>query len=183
MSLNGEEYAIRPLLSAGAARIYMLASIDAAARAATRSALVALGTIALWAFVLAGFASLWLARTLTDPINRVSHTIATMTGARDFSRTLEPTRTSRELDVLTASFNELMGGGRETETRAPIWAPSRVARLRARVPVHCSLGAPGARLGHQRQPMRLPSRVAVIRWRAAARHGRRLADRSAEPEA
>ena len=67
--------------------------------AATRSALLALGTIALWAFVLAAFASLWLARTLTDPINRVSHAIATMTAARDFSRTLEPTGKSRELDV------------------------------------------------------------------------------------
>lgn len=138
MALNGEEYAIRPLLSAGAARIYMLASIDAAAREASRSALVALGTIALWAFVLAGFASLWLARTLTDPINRVSRTIATMTAARDFSRTLEPTRTSRELDVLASSFNELMGGltAAEAETRAAYLGTIRAlaAALDARDP-------------------------------------------------
>ena len=138
MTLNGEEYAIRPLLSTGAARIYMLSSIDAAARAATRSALVALGTIALWAFVLAAFASLWLARTLTDPINRVSRTIATMTGARDFSRTLEPTGTSRELDVLAASFNELMGAltAAETETRAAYLGTIRAlaAALDARDP-------------------------------------------------
>ena len=138
MTLNGEEYAIRPLLAAGVARIYMLASIDSAARAATRNALVALGTIALWAFVLAAFASLWLARTLTDPINRVSRTIATMTGARDFSRTLEPTGTSRELDVLTVSFNELMGGltAAETETRAAYLGTIRAlaAALDARDP-------------------------------------------------
>ena len=138
MTLNGEEYAIRPLLAAGVARIYMLASIDAAARAATRNALVALGTIALWAFVLAAFASLWLARTLTDPINHVSRTIATMTGARDFSRTLEPTGTSRELDVLAASFNELMGGltAAETETRAAYLGTIRAlaAALDARDP-------------------------------------------------
>jgi putative nucleotidyltransferase with HDIG domain len=138
MTLNGEEYAIRPLLSTGAARIYMLSSIDAAARAATRNALVALGTIALWAFVLAAFASLWLARTLTDPINRVSRTIATMTGARDFSRTLEPTGTSRELDVLAASFNELMGAltAAETETRAAYLGTIRAlaAALDARDP-------------------------------------------------
>ena len=138
MNLNGEEYAIRPLLAAGVARIYMLASIDAAARAATRNALVALGTIALWAFVLAAFASLWLARTLTDPINRVSRTIATMTGTRDFSRTLEPTGTSRELDVLAASFNELMGGltAAETETRAAYLGTIRAlaAALDARDP-------------------------------------------------
>ena len=138
MTLNGEEYAIRPLLAAGVARIYMLASIDSAARAATRNALVALGTIALWAFVLAAFASLWLARTLTDPINHVSSTIATMTGARDFSRTLEPTGTSRELDVLAASFNELMGGltAAETETRAAYLGTIRAlaAALDARDP-------------------------------------------------
>ncbi|HEY6509236.1 MAG TPA: HD domain-containing phosphohydrolase [Vicinamibacterales bacterium] len=138
MSLNGEEYAIRPLLSAGPARIYMLASIDAAARAASQSALLALGTIALWAFVLAAFASLWLARTLTDPINRVSGTIATMTAARDFSRTLEPTGTSRELDVLAASFNELMGGltAAEAETRAAYLGTIRAlaAALDARDP-------------------------------------------------
>ena len=169
MTLNGEEYVIRPLLSAGAARIYMLASIDAAARAATRSALVALGTIALWAFVLAGFASLWLARTLTDPINRVSRTIATMTGARDFSRTLEPTGTSRELDVLTASFNELMGGltAAETETRAAYLGTIRAlaAALDARDPYTAGhserVSQTSVIIARQ---MRLPeSEVAVIR--------------------
>jgi putative nucleotidyltransferase with HDIG domain len=169
MSLNGEEYVIRPLLSAGAARIYMLASIDAAARAATRSALVALGTIALWAFVLAGFASLWLARTLTDPINRVSRTIATMTGARDFSRTLEPTGTSRELDILAASFNELMGGltAAETETRAAYLGTIRAlaAALDARDPYTAGhserVSQTSVIIARQ---MRLPeSEVAVIR--------------------
>ncbi len=53
--------------------------------------------------MLAAFGSLWLARTLTDPINRVSRDIATMTAARDFSRTLEPTGTSRELDALATA--------------------------------------------------------------------------------
>ena len=138
MSLSGEEYAIRTLMALGAVRIYMLSSIDAVARGATRSALLALGTIALWAFVLAAFASLWLARTLTDPINRVSHAIATMTAARDFSRTVEPTGKSRELDALAASFNELMGGltAAEAETRAAYLGTIRAlaAALDARDP-------------------------------------------------
>ena len=138
MSLGGEEYAIRTLMAIGAVRIYMLSSIDAVAAAATRSALLALGTIALWAFVLAAFASLWLARTLTDPINRVSHAIATMTAARDFSRTVEPTGKSRELDQLAASFNELMGGltAAEAETRAAYLGTIRAlaAALDARDP-------------------------------------------------
>jgi putative nucleotidyltransferase with HDIG domain len=138
MSLNGEEYVIRPLLASGAARVYMLTSIDAATRAASRNALIALGSVALWAFVLAGFASLMLARTLSDPINKVSRTIGAMTAARDFSRTIEPTGTSRELDLLTASFNELMGGltAAEAETRAAYLGTIRAlaAALDARDP-------------------------------------------------
>jgi len=138
MALGGEEYAIRTLMALGAVRIYMLSSIDAVARGATRSALIALGTIALWAFVLAAFASLWLARTLADPIHRVSHAIATMTAARDFSRTVEPTGKSRELDALADSFNELMGGltAAEAETRAAYLGTIRAlaAALDARDP-------------------------------------------------
>jgi putative nucleotidyltransferase with HDIG domain len=138
MTLGGEEYAVRTLMALGAVRIYMLSSIDAVARGATRSALLALGTIALWAFVLAAFASLWLARTLTDPINRVSHTIATMTAARDFSRTVELTGKSRELDALATSFNELMGGltAAEAETRSAYLGTIRAlaAALDARDP-------------------------------------------------
>src|SRR5690606_24792413 len=76
--------------------------------------------IALGSVVLAGVGSLWLARTLSGPIDRVSHAIATMTARRDFARRLEPTGTSRELDALTAAFNELMGGlmAAEADTRA-----------------------------------------------------------------
>jgi len=138
MTIEGEEYAIRTLMATGAVRVYMLSSIDAVAAAATRSAVLALGSIALWAFVLAAFGSLWLARTFTDPINRVSDVIATMTAARDFSRTVEPTGKSRELDQLAASFNELMGGltAAEAETRAAYLGTIRAlaAALDARDP-------------------------------------------------
>jgi putative nucleotidyltransferase with HDIG domain len=138
MALGGEEYAIRTLMALGDVRIYMLSSIDAVGRGATRSALLTLGTIALWAFVLGAFASLWLARTLTDPINRVSHAIATMTAARDFSRTVDLTGKSRELDALATSFNELMGGlsAAEAETRAAYLGTIRAlaAALDARDP-------------------------------------------------
>src|SRR5687768_11686739 len=77
--LNGEEYAVSVLMSSDDARIYALSSIDKATRAATRSALLALATIAFGSFVLAAIGSLWMARTLTDPINRLSGEIATMT--------------------------------------------------------------------------------------------------------
>ena len=137
-TLGDEEYAIRALLASGPARIYTLTSIDAAARAATRDALVALATIAFGSFVLAAIGSLWLARQLADPINRVSSEIATMTTARDFGRTLELTGTSRELDALTTTFNDLMRGlgAAEAETRSAYLGAIRAlaAALDARDP-------------------------------------------------
>jgi putative nucleotidyltransferase with HDIG domain len=118
--LDSEEYAIRTLFASGPARIYSLTSIDAAARSATREALLALGTVAFGSVVLSFFGSLWLARTLTDPIKRVAEDIATMTAARDFGRTLDTTGTSRELDSLAEAFNKLMSGlmAAETETQS-----------------------------------------------------------------
>jgi putative nucleotidyltransferase with HDIG domain len=108
VDLNGEEHAVRTLFSSGPARIYALSSIDAAARMATRDAFSALAVIALGGIVLAGFGSLWLARTLTDPINSVAHGITTMAASRDLNRMLEASGTSRELDALTGAFNDLM---------------------------------------------------------------------------
>jgi putative nucleotidyltransferase with HDIG domain len=136
--LNGEEYAVRTLLSSGPVRIYSLTSIDAAAREATREALRGLGTVALGGFVLAALGSLWLARTLTDPIKRVAGDIATMTAARDFGRTLEVAGTSRELDALATAFNELMSGltAAEAETQSAYLGAIRAlaAALDARDP-------------------------------------------------
>jgi putative nucleotidyltransferase with HDIG domain len=137
-TLGDEEYAIRTLLSLGPARIYTLTSIDAAARVATRDALAALATTAFGSFVLAGIGSLWLARLLAEPINRVSSEIATMTTARDFGRTLELTGSSRELDALTSTFNDLMRGlgAAEAETRSAYLGAIRAlaAALDARDP-------------------------------------------------
>ncbi|MBI4886745.1 MAG: HD domain-containing protein [Acidobacteria bacterium] len=118
--LVGEEYAIRLLMQSGPVRILTLASIDAAARSATRAALMALGTVAFGAFVLAALGSLWLARTLTDPIDRLSREIGIMTAARDFGRLLRPTGTSREMDALAQAFNHLVQGlsAAEADTRA-----------------------------------------------------------------
>jgi putative nucleotidyltransferase with HDIG domain len=136
--LSGEEYAVRTLFSSGPVRIYSLTSIDAAARAATREAMIALATVALGGFVLAAFGSLWLSRTLTDPIKRVAGDIATMTAARDFGRTLEVAGTSRELDALATAFNELMGGltAAEAETQSAYLGAIRAlaAALDARDP-------------------------------------------------
>lgn len=137
-TLSGEEYAIRTLVTSGPARIYTLASIDAAARTATRDALMTLGTIAFGAFVLAALGSLWLARTLTDPIDRLSGEIAMMTASRDLRRPLPPTGTSRELDALAEAFNQIVQGltAAEADTRAAYLGAIRAlaATLDARDP-------------------------------------------------
>jgi putative nucleotidyltransferase with HDIG domain len=136
--LNGEEYAIREMLAMGPARIYSLASIDAAARKATTDALTTLGMIALGAIVLAALGSFWLARMLTEPIDQLVSNIAVMTAARDERPTLEPTGSSRELDALTAAFNQLMQGltAAEAESRAAYLGAIRAlaAALDARDP-------------------------------------------------
>jgi putative nucleotidyltransferase with HDIG domain len=118
--LAGQEYATRLLVESGPAQIFTLASVDAAAQAAERDALVALGTVALGGFVLAALGSLWLARLLTGPIDRLSGEIAMITAARDFRRMLPSTGTSRELDALAQAFNELVTGitAAEAETRS-----------------------------------------------------------------
>ena len=136
--LAGEDYAIGTLLASGPVRIYTLTSIDAAARAATQSALMTLAMIALGAFVLAGLGSVWLARTFTEPINSLASEIARMTAMRDFDRRLEPTGSSRELDALADAFNEMMRGltAAEADTRAAYLGAIRAlaAALDARDP-------------------------------------------------
>jgi putative nucleotidyltransferase with HDIG domain len=108
LKLAGEEYAVGTLLDSNNVRVFMLSSIDAAAQPATREALFSLGTIAIGCFALALIASIWLARTLTKPIDVLSSEITRMTAARDFERTIEPTGTSREIDSLANAFNELV---------------------------------------------------------------------------
>ncbi len=136
--LNGEEYAIRQLFANGPARVYTLTSLDAAARTETRDAMVTLGMIAFGAIVLAALGSFWLARMLTDPIDQLVSNIAVMTAARDERPTLEPTGSSRELDALTAAFNQLMQGltAAEAESRAAYLGAIRAlaAALDARDP-------------------------------------------------
>jgi HD-GYP domain-containing protein (c-di-GMP phosphodiesterase class II) len=118
--LAGQEYATRLLVESGPAQIFTLASIDRAAQAAERDAIMALGTVAFGGFILAALGSLWLARLLTDPIDRLSGEIAMITAARDFDRMLPSTGTSCELDALAQAFNELLKGitAAEAETRS-----------------------------------------------------------------
>jgi putative nucleotidyltransferase with HDIG domain len=81
---------------------------------------LALGSIALGAFVLAAVGSFWLARTLTDPIDTLVRDIEVMTASQTAGQSLQSTHASRELDALAEAFNKLVRGltAAEAETRA-----------------------------------------------------------------
>jgi putative nucleotidyltransferase with HDIG domain len=128
-TLEGEEHAIGALLASDRARVYLLTSIDSAARAATQRALATLASVAAGSLLLAGLATFWLARALTRPINDVAKGVAAMTrvrqesggsSMRDGGLSIAPTGSSREVDALAASFNELLAGlaAAEAETHA-----------------------------------------------------------------
>jgi putative nucleotidyltransferase with HDIG domain len=136
--LGGEEFAVRTLYSSGEVRVYTLSSIDAAARTATRDALVTLAMVAFGAIILAALSSLWLAGELTRPIKLLAGEAEVLTTARDLNRKLHLTGSSREVDALAAAFNALIEGlsTAEAETRAAYLGAIRAlaAALDARDP-------------------------------------------------
>jgi putative nucleotidyltransferase with HDIG domain len=115
IELAGESYAVRQINDVPPATFLTLASVDAAAQAATRSAFTGVGWIALAAIALGALGSFWLARTLTGPIDRLSASVSSMTQARRFDTAVPATGTSRELDALAGTFNALIRAVAEAE--------------------------------------------------------------------
>ena len=118
MTLAGETWAIQPLSQLGDVTFLALASIDKAAAGQTQAALLGLAWVALGAIGLAVLGSIWLARTLTEPIDRLSQSLTAMiTGSRD--RDAVPlSGTSRELDQLATTFNSLLASLASAEAEA-----------------------------------------------------------------
>jgi putative nucleotidyltransferase with HDIG domain len=106
--LEGEQFAFLRFFELGDTAFYALESVDAAAAAATWEALRVLGYIGAGAMLLAAVASLWLARTLTRPIDRLSASLSEMATAGRFDERLTPSGTSLELDALATTFNDMM---------------------------------------------------------------------------
>jgi HD-GYP domain-containing protein (c-di-GMP phosphodiesterase class II) len=108
IELAGSDYAVQLLLPTGDATVYALDSIAASTQVPMQDALRAVFFIALGSFALAGFASVWLARTISRPIDTLSRSLSDMTTARDFDHPLPPTGFSLEVDTLTVAFNTMM---------------------------------------------------------------------------
>jgi putative nucleotidyltransferase with HDIG domain len=116
IELGGESFAV-DYTQEPPATFVTLASVDHAAAAATESALTALLWIAGAGVLLAGFGSFWLAHTLTRPIDQLSASVTRMTMARQFDAEVPATRTSRELDALADTFNNLIRALAEAEAQ------------------------------------------------------------------
>src|SRR5262245_12728091 len=108
VTLAGSEYAVRLLFQNGEAKVFALDSIGASTRGPMAEAFRAVLVIAIGAFALAAFASLWLAQTISKPIDTLSKSLFEMTKSRDFDNPVPPTGTSLEVDTLTAAFNTMM---------------------------------------------------------------------------
>jgi putative nucleotidyltransferase with HDIG domain len=120
IALGGEAHALRSLFRAGDAEFYAISPIEPAAAAVMRDALASLGWLASGAILLAGLASLVLARTLTRPIDQLTRAILAMRDAGRLEGGVALTGSSREVDALAHTFNDLITSveAAQQETRA-----------------------------------------------------------------
>jgi putative nucleotidyltransferase with HDIG domain len=108
VELAGSTYAARLVFQAGETAVYSFDSIDASAGPAMADALQGVVLIAVVALGLAGFASLWMARTLARPIDSLSKSLSAMTESHELLEPIAVAGTILEVDVLTRAFNTMM---------------------------------------------------------------------------
>ena len=108
ITLAGESWAIQPLSPLGDVTFLALGSIDRASAGQTQAALRGLAWVGVGAIGLAVMGSLWLARTLTKPIDQLSRSLSAMTTGDRVRKAVPLSKTSRELDQLTSTFNSLL---------------------------------------------------------------------------
>ncbi|MGE3841368.1 MAG: HD domain-containing phosphohydrolase [Vicinamibacterales bacterium] len=108
MTVASEPWAVQDVFTVSGAHAFAVDALAATQRAAMRDAWTLLGTIALGALLLGGLVSVWLARSLSHPIDNLSRTLSHMATSREFSVEIPRSGKSRELDVLTDTFNGLM---------------------------------------------------------------------------
>ena len=107
IALERDEYVVQRLSAIDSASVYALGSVTTAARTASSETGWVLLLAGAGALLMAVAGSWWLARTVARPIDTLSNSLARMAKARDFDQPLPRTGGSRELDTLTATFNDL----------------------------------------------------------------------------
>jgi len=118
--LDGESYAFRRLVQVGPAGFYALASIDDSSRAVLATLRRDLAFMAAGAIILAFLGSVWLAHLVTKPIGTLSSSLEAMAASHAVETRIPLTGSSRELDALTETFNNLMAsvGAAEAQREA-----------------------------------------------------------------
>jgi putative nucleotidyltransferase with HDIG domain len=108
LELADEPHSIRRLNEGGPITVYAMESIARSTHRATRNAVQNLSYVAIGAMALGALASLWLARALANPIDQLSQQLRQIASAHDFSRKVQKTGSSRELDTFTDTFNHMV---------------------------------------------------------------------------
>jgi putative nucleotidyltransferase with HDIG domain len=116
-TLDGESYAFRRLVAVGDTVFYALSSVDDSSRSAMRDAMKSLAALGAFALGLALLGSFALARLLTEPIGKLSTSLAGMATSHNVTTPLPLSGSSREVDALTDTFNALMTSVAEAEAQ------------------------------------------------------------------
>ena len=108
LTANGVEYAVKLLFQRGDAAVYAVDSIGASTQVPMRQALRAVLLIAIGSLICAAIGSVWLARTVSRPIHKLSAALSHMTSTRAFDNPVPLTGVTLEVDQLTDAFNSMM---------------------------------------------------------------------------
>jgi putative nucleotidyltransferase with HDIG domain len=117
LSLDGASQAYLQLAAVGSAGLYAISSIDGASTIAMRRTNQSLAAIAVGAIGLGLLGSVWLAKILTQPIGELSASFAELAASHDVDARLPLSGSSRELDMLTETFNALMASVADAEAQ------------------------------------------------------------------
>ena len=116
--LNGQELVVRRLSQLGSTAIFAVSSVASAATATTSEVTRVMFFVGALALLLAGAASLWLARTLAKPIDDLTVSLARMAETRDLDGPLPRSGVSREMDALADSFDTLRSAVSQAEAES-----------------------------------------------------------------
>ena len=116
--VNGQELVVRRLSQLGSTRVYAVSSVASAATATTSEVTRVMIFVGALALLLAGAASLWLARTLAKPIDDLTVSLARMAQTKDLDGPLPRSGVSREMDALADSFDTLRSAVSQAEAES-----------------------------------------------------------------
>ena len=116
--VNGQELVVRRLSQLGSTGVYAVSSVASAATATTSEVTRVMFFVGALALLLAGAASLWLARTLAKPIDDLTVSLARMAETKDLDAPLPRSGVSREIDALADSFDTLRSAVSQAEAES-----------------------------------------------------------------